>query len=122
MPLVSVTVEDPPIRTADDLAREYDVAEPERAAAFLKERPELASLLLDAAAQIKKCVGGRQLPRLEVVQDPEDERVNPTLLVRIPTRASIRTASAQLRRLDEAWWLQQAPNFGAVVCITIDFE
>ena len=87
---------------------------------FIRERPHLVPLLLEAKTRIDKHFGKGVSVFLEVFVDPEDFPALPVLYACIQISLLPEEARQRLNRLDYAWWLDASGKARGQLCITVD--
>ncbi len=87
---------------------------------FLRNHPDLAALLLDAHDRLSEHFGDC-VRRLAVVVDPDSPDDEGELMVLVRTPLGPRDALAQLRALDEAWWLDALPRADGRMTIDVEY-
>lgn len=97
----------------------YTLRRPWEVAEFLRDRPFLANVAIEARIHIARSFGVGTRVLLEVVTDPEagDQQ----LMVFIQTKLEAEQALATLDRLDQEWWLKALPKTGGTLCIDLEF-
>ena len=83
---------------------------------FLASHPDVAELLLEARAHLKRCFGKQIKVTLEVVQEYDAYR----MWAYIHT-TSVADAMAQLDHLDESWFLDRIRQTGALFNFNLVF-
>ena len=128
-PRVDQSVEDTPhVRpvpslpedTLDEVAARYAYRRPEEVTAYLREYPHLVPLLLEAADRVPRYFGPDAPLVLEVVADPEADKLLPELFALIRTTLPTREALDQLDRFDADWWTMASPDGPGVVVVDIE--
>lgn len=92
-------------RGTDELRQVYSFRDATAVVRFLRVRPNLIDVLLEAQSQLECHFGANPQVVLEVVSDPEGERDELSAYVR--TSASVDESLARLDRFDEEWFLDQ---------------
>lgn len=84
---------------------------------FLRERPELAALVSEAAREVVSRFPDARL-KIELLRDPEyngDEQ----LFLGVSTQLEEEQALEALRRLDDEWWVHHAGRARGQLCIDL---
>ena len=92
-------------RGTDELRQVYSFRDATAVVRFLRVRPSLVGVLLEAQSQLESHFGANPQVVLEVVSDPEGERDE--LFAYVRTSASVDESLARLDRFDEDWFLDQ---------------
>lgn len=87
---------------------------------FLRARPQLIDVLLEAHTYLEKHFGPGPLVTLEVVSDPEATDWD-QLFAYILTSLPVDEAQARLDRLDEEWFLGQLDRIGDLFNFNLEF-
>lgn len=103
------------------LERMYGFRNRQDVVKFIRERPHLVPLLLEAKARVEVHFGKHVRVVLEVLIDPEDHPAQPVLYACVQTPLSAKEASRLLDQFDEDWWLDASENADGELCITVDF-
>lgn len=92
-------------RRTDELRQVYSFRDATAVVLFLRVRPNLVDVLLEAQSQLECHFGANPQVVLEIVSDPEGERDE--LFAYVRTCASVDDSLARLDRFDEEWFLDQ---------------
>lgn len=112
---------DDPTVVPDQIAARYALRRPTEIAAFLRARPHLVPLLIEAAEVVPRYFGPDAPLVLELVTDPEEDDPLPELFALIQMRFDPEGAVDRLDRLDEDWWLDHSPSGPGVLVLDIEF-
>ena len=86
----------------------------------LKDRPDLAQLIAEAAERLLHGAPGAKL-RLRAEPDP-DYGGPPTLFLGVSFNLGESEDLAELRRFDESWWVHQVPRADGLLVVDLDDE
>ncbi len=103
------------------LERMYGFRNRQDVIGFIRERPHLVALLLQAKARIEKHFGKGVPVVLEVSVDPEADREDGELFVCIQTSLSVDEAHERMEHLDKDWALSAFVESAGDFCVDMAF-
>lgn len=110
--------EEEPVRALDELRRHYGLRGEADVGAFLVRHPDVVDLLTETRGRIGEYFGADPVD-LETFVDPEAPAAS-ELYALVRTRLGSADALRQLRRFDEAWWLDALDRTRAPVVVSIE--
>lgn len=102
-----------------ELALEYEIADEDAILEFLERYPDVAPLLSDIRANIRRFFGEEPV-RLELSYDPECPEVDPDLVANIQTLYRSQEALDRLHQFDDAWWIKKLGETNAPLIVSIE--
>ena len=90
--------------------------------AFLDKHDDLAPLLIEATAPIRRLFGEKTPVVLEVFRDPEAEEDESELFALIQTNLPVEEARGLRAQLDEEWWLENSARADCRLNIDVEFR
>jgi len=95
------------------------VTEEEDVDRFLRDHPELAAVVREAADQLVRFIPDARLG-LELLSDPEygDEQ----LFLGVSTNMKDEEALSALRRFDQGWWVHHVRRAHGLLCIDLSYQ
>ena len=103
------------------LERMYGFRNRQDVISFIRERPHLAPLLLEAKARIEEHFGKGVPVVLEVSVDPEADREDSELFACIQTHLPVDEAHERMEHLDKDWALSAFVESAGDFCVDMEF-
>jgi len=103
------------------LAQMYGFRNRQDVMSFIRERPHLLPILLQARHRIEKHFGKGVPVVLEVSVDPEADREDSELFACIQTPLSVDEAHERMEHLDKDWALSAFVELAGDFCVDMEF-
>jgi hypothetical protein len=108
-------------KAQDDISVHFQFRDAPAVDAFLTGHPRVAAALSELARVLRHVLPSVEAPILRVITDPLDLE-SQWLQVRLPLAMQPEEALAKIEEVDDAWWMNLAPEISRLVTVDVEYQ